>query len=189
MASNFFFCSAQDPGQDPTQEPKPRTSSPSNFQNENSNKSSFTDRLFTGGDVSLQFGNQTYIQIAPLLGYRVTDQFSAGITGKYIYYSYTDSYSAYKYKTNIYGGGVFMRYNVTQELFLHSEYEGLSIEVPFSVYQLKRRIVSALFLGGGYRQFIGESSSLNLMLLYDVIGDQYSPYQNPIIRIGFDFGL
>ena len=76
-----------------------------------------------------------------------------------------------------------------KKFFLHGEYEALSLEVPVSPYEMNRRIVSALFLGGGYRQFFGSYSSMNIMILFDAIQDQYSPYQNPIFRIGFDFGL
>ncbi len=184
LISAFFVYCTSLLAQDPNVEPTPRSDEP---PSRTSSSYSGGNRIFTGGDFGMQFGSQTYIQIAPVLGYRLTDQFSAGITGKYIYYNLKDSYS--NYKTNIYGGGVFTRYNVLEEVFLHAEYEALSLEVPASVYETNRRIVSGLFLGAGYRQFIGEFSSLNLMILYDVIEDQYSPYQNPQIRIGFDFGL
>lgn len=195
LLSLFFIVSlnllAQDPGTDPgtetSPEPAPRTTHPNNKKP--SNTSSFSNRLFTGGDIGMQFGSYTYVQIAPLLGFRATPDLSIGITGKYIYYNVNDSYSAYKYETNTYGGGFFTRYNVMEEIFLHGEYEALSLEVPVSPYEMNRRIVSALFLGGGYRQFFGSYSSMNIMILFDAIQDQYSPYQNPIFRIGFDFGL
>lgn len=193
LLSIFFISSlnliAQDPSTDPGTgtEPAPRTTYP-NSKNP-ANTSHFTDRLFTGGDIGMQFGSQTYVQIAPLLGYRATPDFSLGITAKYIYYNINDNYSNYHYETNTYGGGLFMRYNVMEAVFLHAEYEALSLEVPVSPYEMNRRIVSGLFLGGGYRQFFGSYSSMNIMILFDVIEDQYSPYQNPILRIGFDFGL
>lgn len=89
----------------------------------------------------------TYIQIAPLLGYRITEQFSAGITGKYIYYSLKDDYAGFDYKTNIYGRRIIHSVTTSQELFLHAEFEALSMEVPLSVYETNRRIVSGLFTG------------------------------------------
>lgn len=158
-------------------------------QNNTGKKSPSLDRFFTGGDLGVQFGTQTYILIAPLLGYRITDDFSAGLAGKYIYYNTGDRYSNYSYKTNIYGGGFFLRYNIFDDFFLHGEFESLSMEVPYTPYQTRRRLVSGLFLGGGYRQWLGNYSSLNLMLLYNVAEEKYSPYQNPIIRIGFDIGF
>jgi hypothetical protein len=147
------------------------------------------DKVYTGGDFGLQFGTNTFVQVAPLIGYHITDELSAGLTAKYIYYSINDPSINYNFHSNIYGGGFFTRYNILEDVFLHAEYETLSREVPFTPYENRRRLVSGCFLGGGYRQWIGEYSSINLMLLYDVIEDQYSPYQNPIIRVGFDFGL
>ena len=188
LSSFFISCLsliAQDPTSIPSADPTPRSSEPRSPKSSASVASE--NRIFTGGDFGMQFGSQTYIQIAPLIGYRLTEDFSAGITGKYIYYNLKNS--NYNYKTNIYGGGIFTRYNILEEIFLHAEFEALSLEVPTSVYEINRRIVSGLFLGAGYRQFIGEFSSLNLMILFDVIEDKYSPYQNPQIRIGFDFGL
>jgi len=178
---------AQEPGTEPetSPEPPPRTTMPS--QKKRTDASPFSDRLFTGGDIGMQFGSQTYIQVAPLLGYRANRELSFGVTGKYIYYK--DNYVPNGYETNTYGGGIFTRYDIMEEVFLHGEYEALSMEVPYSAYEMHRRIVSGLFLGGGYRQFFGNYSSMNLMILWDFIGDLYSPYVNPIFRIGFDVGL
>ena len=190
LSAICFSCltlQAQDPAPEPSPEPTPRENEPQ--ARSNSRSSAFENRFFTGGDFGLQFGSQTYIQIAPMVGYRVTEQFSTGVTAKYIYYSIKDDNAGFDYKTNIYGGGIFTRYNVLEEIFLHAEFEALSMEVPISVYEINRRIVSGLFLGAGYRQFIGDYSSLNLMILFDVIEDKYSPYTNPQIRIGIDFGL
>ena len=46
----------------------------------------FKDRIYFGGNLGLQFGNQTYIDISPLIGYKVTEKFSAGFGVTYIYY-------------------------------------------------------------------------------------------------------
>jgi hypothetical protein len=180
---------AQDPAPSPEPQPQSEPNSSNSGYNKNSSfGSSFFDNFFIGGDFGAQFGNQTYVEVAPRFGYHLTDLFSAGITTKYIYYSYKDAYSPEKYQTSLYGGGLFTRYNVTEELFAHAEYEALSVEIP-AIYLDKRRIVSSLFLGGGYRQFIGENSSINLMMLFNVIHEQFSLYQNPVIRVGFDFGF
>ncbi len=52
-----------------------------------------------------------------------------------------------------------------------------------------RADIPSLLLGGAYVQELGANSSFNLMLLYNVIEDQYSYYQNPIIRLGFNAGF
>lgn len=156
---------------------------------ENDTGERFADRLFIGGGLGLQFGTSTYIEIAPIIGYKLTERLSAGLGLKYIYYKLKYS-STQSYSTNIYGGGPFVRFNVIEGLFLHAEYEVLNLEVPDIYYrEYVRKNITSVFLGGGYRQMIGNSSSLDLLLLFNVNESMYTPYPNPVIRIGFSFGL
>ncbi|MBK7910954.1 MAG: hypothetical protein KA193_12825 [Bacteroidia bacterium] len=149
----------------------------------------FIDRVFFGGNFGLQFGTQTIIEIAPIVGYRLTDRLAAGVGGKYIYYRYRSA--PFEYSTNMYGGSVFARYNILENLFAYTEYEILNLDAPdpLNPYRLRRTNVTSVFVGGGYRQMLGNNSSLNLMLLYNLNESTNSPYQNPIIRIGFGFGI
>ena len=159
---------------------------------ENSSEEKFTDRLFFGGNFGLQFGSQTYVELAPIIGYKVTERFSTGLGIKYIYYKVKDLYTPpYTYSTNIYGGGPFVRYILYEGLFLHAEYEALNLEVADApYYNLVRKTISSVFLGGGYRQMIGDRSSIDFIVLFNINQSRDSPYKNnPIIRIGFGFGI
>ncbi len=149
----------------------------------------FIDRMFFGGTFGLQFGTQTYIEIAPVAGYYITPKLSAGLGIKYIYYKINDVY--YNYSSNLYGGGPFMRYIVFDNLFLHAEYEILNMEVPEPPYNIyyTRQNVTSIFLGGGYRQMIGSRSSMDFLILWNINNSTYSPYANPLFRIGFGFGI
>ena len=151
----------------------------------------FSDRLFFGGNLGLQIGSYTYIEISPLAGYRVTDRLSAGLGAKYIYYSVDDkSYvPAYHYSTNIYGGSIFTRFLVVENLFAHAEFELINLEAYDGYFNAGRRTVPNLFLGGGYRMPMGDRSSFSILALWEVIEDRYSPYQSPIFRLGFGFGF
>lgn len=149
-------------------------------------KTPWQQRIFTGGNFGLQFGTQTIVQISPLLGYRITEKLSAGVTANYLYFK--NNY--YNYSTHIYGGGVFSRLFVYENLFLHSEYEVLSLEVPrFYSTGYERTNVTSVLIGGGYRERIGERSGIDLLLLYNINQSRNSPYQNPILRLGFIFGF
>lgn len=143
------------------------------------------DRIFFGGNFGLQFGTQTVVDINPIVGYRINNRLSAGVGAKYLYYKYKDR--LYSYETNIYGGSIFGRYAVTESLFAYSEYEMINLSV-FDPYE-RRVDVGSLFVGGGYSQPIGGRSSLYLMLLYNLNESTYSPYQNPIIRMGIGIGI
>jgi len=153
------------------------------------------NRLFTGGNLGLQFGTYTVIDISPIVGYYITKKISTGIGATYQYYGYKDKiYPSDNYSTNIYGAKCFIRYYIIESIFAHAEYEALNLETIYfdpSNYRhsTPRFWAHGVLLGGGYRQAIGEHSSINLMLLYNINETVDSPYKNPIIRMGFDIGL
>jgi len=164
---------------------------PTNQQSHiNPPRDGFWDRFYTGGGIGLQFGSQTFVNISPLIGYRLTEKFSAGVSVTYLYYKFKAQNPIYTYSSNTYGGSVFARYLILENLFAHTEYELLRLEARDNVSRLlgTRDVVSVL-VGGGYRQMLGERSSINLMLLYNLNESTYSPYQNPIIRLSFGIGI
>lgn len=174
------------------------TSAPPNYKPEDENKIPFGQRLVFGGGLGLQFGDQTMIDIEPIIGYKITPQLIGGIGVKYIYYN-TKYYYYYsngtsqlvEYSTNIYGGSVFGRYYFIENVFGHVEYEVLSLEVPddFNYGEYVRTNITSFLVGGGYSQALGENASIGISVLYNLTEDNYSPYSNPIIRIGFGFGF
>lgn len=154
-----------------------------------SEKGSFKDRLFVGGNMGLQFGDVTLIQASPLIGYKITEKFSSGIGITYMYLKDKRS-GIIPYETNIYGGRVFSQYRVIENAMAYSEFEVLNLEIYNVIEQAyKRDNIYSLLVGGGYLMPIGSRSSLNVYLLWDVIEDTNSPYSNPIIRIGINAGL
>jgi len=149
-------------------------------------KQRFWDKVFIGGGLGAQFGSQTAIVISPVVGYKFTKKITAGfgITYQYYRYRYTNSI----FETNVFGGNVFGRYYFTKNLFGHGEIEYLNLEA-YDTYPIRRVDVESLLAGGGYVQHIGENSGILLMLLYNFTPSYYTPYSNPIIRIGVNIGL
>lgn len=167
-------------------------------------------RLVIGGGLGLGFGNVTNIGVSPRIGYRITDQFAAGVSLGYQYFKVNDFYEVYNpgkmgydyydYKTSMYSGGVWARYAPLQWLFAHVEYEHNFMTITNYRYaQTGTGAIEAfrenynapsLLVGPGFRQPMGEHSSFNVMLLYDVIQNKYSPYYNRITpSIGFLIGF
>jgi hypothetical protein len=161
-------------------------------------KPSFKDRLFYGGGFGLTFGSVTHIDVSPLVGYRITDRFSAGIGLSYQYYKY----SAYNIKTSIYGGKVFASFTIVKDLgniiplgnnmgglMLHAEAEALNLEkrVFYLSSDTDRVWVFSPLAGVGYSLPIGNRSFLNIYLLYNFNEGQNSPYDNPVFRISLQF--
>jgi long-subunit fatty acid transport protein len=143
-------------------------------------------KVFVGGNVGMQFGTSTFVAVSPLVGYRINSRFSAGIGATYQYYHYQDK--LYNITSNIYGGRVFGRYFITQNLFAHAEYEVLNL-TAYDSYPPRRVDVGSLLAGGGYIQRFGRNSGVTAMILYNFTESVYTPYQNPIIRVGMVFGL
>ncbi|MBI9037538.1 MAG: hypothetical protein JEY97_05335 [Bacteroidales bacterium] len=156
-------------------------------QNKESNKS-FKDRVFLGGNLGLQFGTITLIEISPLVGYKITDDFSAGLGFTYQYYK--DTRFNPDYSTNIFGGRIFARYYIYQDFFAHSEIEVLNYDAYYWPSSYKDNItVTNVLVGGGYNQRISQKASASIMILWNLNEDINSLYSNPIFRIGFNVGL
>ena len=158
-----------------------------------SDNKKLSNRFFTGGNIGLQFGSQTMIEASPILGYKITDNFSAGTGITYQYYR-LNLYGTIL-KTSIYGGSVFARYYIFENLFVHGEYEVLNMETAFFdpgyfYHKEKRYWVGSVLGGCGYRQSIGGNSFFNIVVLYNFNDNPYSPYNGPLIyRVGIDIGL
>ena len=158
---------------------------------------SFWDRVYFGGGLGLQFGDQTVVQVAPIAAYKVTEKFHVGVGVTYIYYNLKQYYydpngilQYYKYSSNVYGGSLFAKYFLFDEIFAYGEYGLLNMEIYNPIfYNTSRQNINSMLLGGGYMQMVGRSVGVEFLLLYDVIGDPNSPYSNPTIRIGIVAGF
>jgi hypothetical protein len=147
------------------------------------------DRLVFGmGIGGLSFSQTTdFIGLQPSVGYMLTRRLLGGA-------SFTYRYT--KYKTNPpqnfhdYGVAPFLRFLVTRNIFLHTEYEYLNYD--FTDY---RRSFESFIAGGGFVQPIGNKGAFYMMALYnfsyaDPVAGQYSPYTSPlIIRVGVNAGM
>ncbi len=151
----------------------------------------FKDRLYTGGNFWANFGTFTNVEISPLLGYRVTNEYSVGIGAKYNYFK---DRRPPAFSTSMYGGSVFNRYIFLRNFVAHAEFEMLNLEIfqaTTSSVTRERQWVPIGLVGGGYA-----SNGFQIMALYDLIGDERNPYQGIFgtdsrlyLRVGFLFNL
>ena len=149
----------------------------------------FKDRLFFGGDLGLNFGDVTYIYLAPTIGYKLTDKFGVGLSPSYSYFR-DKRYVNYTYETSTYGGRLFGQYRVLEQAVLYGEYGLINAEV-YDLLQtnLVRATIPSLLLGGGYIAEIGNNSNFTIMALWNFAESNYVFYENPIIRAGFNVGF
>lgn len=144
------------------------------------------DRLFFGGDLGLSFGTVTYIRISPIIGLNVSPKFSVGAGPSYQYYK-DNRYVGLE--SSIYGGSVFGRYFVLENIFLQTEFEVLNLEElyydPFSDSLPERVTIPVWFVGAGLSQRTPNGSGFFIGVFYDLIGDINSPYPSDIaVRAG-----
>lgn len=148
---------------------------------------------FVGGMIGGSFSNYGgNFEISPLVGYKVTQDFHVGSRLTYIYSNY--DYGGYigRQTYHDYGGSLFARYRFLKMLFGHVEYEVLNIQYPVNdgvSFTVQNRVINSLFIGGGLYQQMGGRGFATIAILYNVLETEYSPYSNPVIRIGFGVGL
>lgn len=174
-------------------------------EEEEKEKTSFKENLFTGGSVSLAFYNNTFlIGASPVLGYSLTKWADAGIVVNYNYTSYRDvSVFDDRLRQTVYGGGVFAKLYPVRFLFAQAQLEHNYIKQKYippgsSATSTTKTDANSFLLGGGYttgRQGKGGSPFYYLAILFDVSGDNNSPYTDaygrtiPIIRAGLQIPL
>lgn len=153
-------------------------------------KPPFKDRIYYGGDLGALFGSTTFVNVSPLVGYKITPKLSAGVGVTYQYYSFRIN-ATERFATSIYGGQAFSRYYFNRQLYLHGEYQLLNMEVFDEIgFEVRRETVPFLYGGAGYAYPLGQRSALVGMILYDFIQSRFSPYSSPLqYRGGIVFGI
>jgi len=149
------------------------------------NKGFDWDRVTIGGGLGLTFGTVTYVEIAPNVGYYLTDNFLAGVGVNYTYYEY----KSLNFHTSIYGARIYGEYFLKAlPLMAHAETEVINLESD-----INRRInIVNIYVGGGLKQEISKRSYFFILALWNLNETKASTYflqPNPIIRGGIAIGI
>jgi hypothetical protein len=170
---------ATQPPDMPTWEPEPTTGT---------GQMGLRDRWYFGGGIGLSFGTVDYIEIAPMVGFRVTPSFNLGLG---VFYRYrNDGRYEEDVTTNDYGANLFAQYQVVPQLFLHGEAEYVNYEYILANLDTVRESDTNLLAGAGYGWPVG-GGSVYFLVLYNFSYDENSftnPYDSPwVYRIGVTF--
>ncbi|RKD86189.1 hypothetical protein [Mangrovibacterium diazotrophicum] len=146
-------------------------------------------KLYYGGYVNLSFGRVTTVGVAPLIGYKISPKLSVGTQLTYEYVN--DKRYSEDYSSSNYGFSIFNRYRIMRSLYTHIEYELMNYELFYTNGDSQREWVNFLFVGGGYSQPISQNVWLNAQILFDVLQDENSPYDDwePFFSIGVGVGF
>ena len=153
------------------------------------------ERLFFAGNMGLQFGTYTNIQLAPAVGLWVLPRLAVAAGPTYQFYK--DPVG----KTDIWGPRAYTQFLVIRDInnlipigmniaiYSHIEYEGLSLKKDFwqNYYAEGRFFVHSALAGFGVSQQMGPRSAVTLTVLWALTASGYEIYSNPEIRIGFVF--
>lgn len=160
--------------------------------NRNSNNN-IPHRWFAGGSLALEFGSYTDIDVAPEIGYRVSNWFAFGPVFNINFIS-DQTYPGVVDNYTILGAGIFGRVYPIRHLFLQVEPQFNNSTEQFKENGVGDASTSygamSLLLGGGYVEQIGQGSEFTFGLLYDVLQNPNSPYfGTPVLQGGFDIGF
>lgn len=163
-------------------------------------------RLFIGGNFGLSFGNYTFINISPQVGYRFSDLLAAGIgiNGQYNQIKYRDFNNDVieKQSYGVMGMNIFGRIYPIRQGFLQVQPEmnyiwgNSKTYNPDSKSSLNGKILPSLLVGAGAFFPTGRAGGFIIMAQYDLLNkdgmnsDPGTPYgKNVFMSIGFNVGL
>lgn len=145
----------------------------------------FKERMYYGGNLGLQFGTVTLIDVSPLAGVMLNSKLSAGLGATYQYF---DDNRFQGSSGSSYGGRLFARYNVLPNIFTYSEFESINWNAyNFFNDRFQRTWTEAFFIGAGYFTPFGPRGGANFTFLYNLRHDNRNSYYNEpyVIRVGF----
>lgn len=145
-------------------------------------------QVFTGGNVSVSYDKGVYVDIAPLIGYRL-DQVNAGVS-PLISYKQPDNSSQSFFSM---GGRVFGQYHLIENIFAHGEFQALNTRT-FSLLDDGARHYNRIWtlslpVGAGYETRISDKARVQASVLYDLLQDKNNPNNMPAVRGGIFYDL
>jgi hypothetical protein len=160
------------------------------------------DKLVVGGDFRLSAGQGVNLGIAPMLGYKIFDNFYGGVRIGLNYSSFIARFNGtlpngtnrFAFKSTDYSGSIWMRYVFLQNFYAHLEaefnsYKAWSDQVwdyDKNEFYNERLSAPSILVGVGMRQPINDRVSLNATILYDLLQDPLSYYY---LRGGIDYRI
>ena len=145
--------------------------------------------IYWGGSINVRFGRTSGIGLYPLVGYKITPRWSAGVRLGYEFW-WRSRFSE-TLTSHAVSGSVFSRYRIIPQIYAHAEGGAGNYDRSLFTEGGSRVTYPFLFLGGGFSQPLSRRSWLLFEVLYEVIQDVNSPYDGggPLISVGFGVGF
>ena len=130
-------------------------------------------RFWYGGGVGLNFGSnagssQFSFSLSPMAGYKITPELSVGPRAElaFTHFRFNTGNNVERQNFLDYGIGVFARYKIFSQFFLHTEYQWENEVVTFNG---DREADTNFFIGGGYSS--GGQIGYEISILWNTLED------------------
>lgn len=141
-----------------------------------------------GGGLGVSFGSNSAfgLSVSPRVGYRLTNDLEVGALGSVSWQG-----SDY-YKSMIFGVGPFVNYYFARSFYASANLQQYFYNYKDKIYDYKANgNETALYLGGGYMQQIGNHSYMQIGLMYNVLWKENSSILSSglVPSVGFVIGM
>ena len=174
----------------PAQEQPPSTGSEKGGPSPSPAKPGIGNRMFFGGGIGFGFGDVDWVDISPMVGFKVLPQLGMGVGLSYRYVK--DNRYEEPFTSSDYGANVFAQYTLVGNIFAMAEYEYLSYEYYGTGGENTRDGLNSVLVGGGVFQPLGGNASLVLSTLYNLSysENEAGPYGSPwLVSAGVSVGF
>jgi hypothetical protein len=145
------------------------------------------EKLSFGGNFMVWFGTTTYVYLSPVVNCALNKRVNVGLGVIYNYYGYNSGPTKYSY--SIYGLHSYALAFVTSNVFGKVEFNHL-LQPNFYSYNYNDKVwVSYVYLGGGFRQPLGDHASLYTSIMFNINENNQSILYNPLIQVGILAGF
>ncbi|NDV57702.1 porin family protein [Bacteroides sp. 519] len=147
-------------------------------------------KVTIGGGLGLQFGDYTLINVAPQIGYDLSNKFNVGAGFSYTYYNEKHDYNRLKQTNSYLGFNVYAKFYPIPYIVLMVQPEAnrmwRTVEHRDTGDKYStNKFISSCIVGGGIRL-----GAMTAMLKYDLGRNSDSPYGTRIFySIGYTFGF
>jgi hypothetical protein len=152
--------------------------SSSSAKKEKAAKQPFRERLQLGGNVSGSLGTYTFLQLNPMLGVKTTSWWTNGVGFNFMFGKRAN------FSNSSYGPSIWSRATIKQTFLLQTQLEQLTINYRVNNQEALKTTLPIWFIGGGIQK-----NGFSVLVLFNVLPNPYSPYVNPVIRVGGMFNL
>lgn len=159
-------------------------------------------RLFVGGTIGLSFGDYTFVNVSPQLGYMFNRYLAAGAGINGIYSSSKTHYTGVteEWEYGVIGLNVFGRVYPVPFAFAQLQPEANYVWETYTFHDNQNntkqedkrgaKMIPCLLAGVGAAIPAGRSGAFTIMAQYDLLQNDRSPYsENVFFSFGFNFGL